>query len=102
MDEAVAAGALEVFAQLVGFLARERADEIASLCDATTLVELGPGAVLTGMAKRIVPTLTYTSVAAPADLERLATTLAEADEEPIDLDGDRRAANRTIASSRTS
>ncbi len=33
----------------------------------TTLVELGPGAVLTGMAKRIVPELAYTSVGSPDD-----------------------------------
>ncbi|MGE0795479.1 MAG: ACP S-malonyltransferase [Acidimicrobiia bacterium] len=44
----------------------------------TTLVELGPGSVLTGMAKRIVPGLTYTSVATPDDLDRLLEVLAGA------------------------
>jgi [acyl-carrier-protein] S-malonyltransferase len=41
----------------------------------TTLVELGPGTVLTGMAKRIVPGLAYTSVGSPDEVDRLLTML---------------------------
>lgn len=39
---------------------------------ATTLVELGPGGVLTGMAKRTAPHLLTVAVAVPEDLDRLA------------------------------
>ncbi len=44
-----------------------------SLADAgvTALAELGPGGVLTGMAKRTVPDLRTISVATPEDLDRL-------------------------------
>jgi [acyl-carrier-protein] S-malonyltransferase len=44
----------------------------------TKFVELGPGSVLTGMAKRIVPGLTFTSVSTPDDLDRLLGVLAGA------------------------
>jgi [acyl-carrier-protein] S-malonyltransferase len=44
----------------------------------TKLVELGPGSVLTGMAKRIVPNLTFTSVSTPDDLDKLLEVLAGA------------------------
>jgi [acyl-carrier-protein] S-malonyltransferase len=43
---------------------------------ATFLVELGPGNVLTGMAKRTVTGATTLSVATPDDLDRLLTGLA--------------------------
>jgi [acyl-carrier-protein] S-malonyltransferase len=43
-----------------------------------TLVELGPGGVLTGLARRILPTaeIIAVSVTTPADLDRLAEVLA--------------------------
>jgi [acyl-carrier-protein] S-malonyltransferase len=39
-------------------------------------VECGPGGVLTGLARRIAPTATAVSVAAPGDLERLVEAVA--------------------------
>jgi [acyl-carrier-protein] S-malonyltransferase len=42
----------------------------------TVFVELGPGSVLTGMAKRTVTGATMLSVSTPADLDKLLTTLA--------------------------
>jgi [acyl-carrier-protein] S-malonyltransferase len=52
---------------------------------ARTLVELGPGAALTGMAKRIVPDATFVSVSTPDELDALigrlqSATLPEAPE----------------------
>jgi [acyl-carrier-protein] S-malonyltransferase len=41
----------------------------------TTLVELGAGKVLTGLAKRIDPELAGVSVQTPADIEAFAKTL---------------------------
>src|SRR4051812_23474954 len=41
----------------------------------TTLVELGPGSVLTGMAKRIVPGTQAVSVSSPDDLDHLLEVL---------------------------
>ncbi len=41
----------------------------------TTFVELGPGGVLTGMAKRTVPDALAISVAIPEDLDRLLETI---------------------------
>lgn len=41
-------------------------------------VECGPGGVLTGLARRIAPTVTAVSVATPADLERLVEAVAGA------------------------
>lgn len=43
----------------------------------TTFVELGPGSVLTGMAKRTVDGARTLSVATPADLDKLLASLAE-------------------------
>lgn len=43
---------------------------------ATVVVELGPGSVLTGMAKRTLDGATTCSVSAPDDLDRLLSTLA--------------------------
>src|ERR1700728_1749452 len=43
---------------------------------ATTLVELGPGGVLTGLAKRVVPDLSTLSVAVPDDLAKLLEAVA--------------------------
>ena len=43
---------------------------------ATTLVELGPGGVLTGLAKRVVPELSTLSVAVPDDLDKLMDAVA--------------------------
>jgi [acyl-carrier-protein] S-malonyltransferase len=42
---------------------------------ATTLVELGAGKVLTGLAKRIDPELTGISIQGPADVEAFVRTL---------------------------
>ncbi|HVW31148.1 MAG TPA: hypothetical protein VHL53_01300, partial [Acidimicrobiia bacterium] len=55
------------------------------------VVELGPGSVRTGMAKRIDPSLTHLAVASPADLERLPAVLAGvgADAGPLATDADR-------------
>ncbi|MEO1060253.1 MAG: ACP S-malonyltransferase [Actinomycetota bacterium] len=47
----------------------------------STLVELGTGTALTGMAKRTVPDLGRISVGSPADVDALLTTLA--DEPPM-------------------
>jgi [acyl-carrier-protein] S-malonyltransferase len=51
-----------------------------TLADAgvTTLVELGPGTVLTGMAKRTVKGATTLSVGTPADVDTLLASLADA------------------------
>jgi [acyl-carrier-protein] S-malonyltransferase len=43
---------------------------------ATTFVEIGPGRVLAGLAKRTVPDVAVHNVATPADLDRLADALA--------------------------
>ncbi len=43
----------------------------------STFVELGPGAELSGMVKRTVDDAVRANVASPADLDRLAATLAE-------------------------
>ena len=43
---------------------------------ATTLVELGPGGVLTGLAKRVAPDLSTLSVAVPDDLDKLMDAVA--------------------------
>ncbi|HEX6423945.1 MAG TPA: ACP S-malonyltransferase [Acidimicrobiales bacterium] len=43
---------------------------------ATTFVEIGPGRVLAGLAKRTVPGVAVHNVATPADLDRLAEALA--------------------------
>jgi [acyl-carrier-protein] S-malonyltransferase len=45
---------------------------------ATTLVELGPGGVLSGLARRIAPELTALSVAKPDDLDALVDTVTAA------------------------
>src|SRR5690606_11866193 len=44
---------------------------------ATALVELGPGKVLTGMAKRTLGGATTLAVSVPDDLDRLLAALAE-------------------------
>jgi [acyl-carrier-protein] S-malonyltransferase len=43
----------------------------------TTLIEVGPGSVLTNLAKRNAPDATALSVSAPADLDALVETLAQ-------------------------
>ncbi len=43
---------------------------------ATTLVELGPGGVLSGLARRVVPELTALSVSKPDDLDTLIDAVA--------------------------
>jgi [acyl-carrier-protein] S-malonyltransferase len=50
-----------------------------------TLIELGPGSVLTGLAKRIAPDLTAVSVATPDDLDHLLEVLEGAAAHPIDI-----------------
>ncbi|MEM8902804.1 MAG: ACP S-malonyltransferase [Actinomycetota bacterium] len=47
----------------------------------STLIELGPGAALTGMAKRAVPDIARLSVGSPADVDALLTVLA--DQQPV-------------------
>jgi len=45
---------------------------------ATTFVEVGPGRVLAGLAKRTVPDVTVHNVATPDDVAALAATLSPA------------------------
>ncbi|HKY66741.1 MAG TPA: ACP S-malonyltransferase [Acidimicrobiales bacterium] len=47
-------------------------------CGAATFVEVGPGRVLAGLAKRTVPDVTVLNVATPADLPAVAAALAGA------------------------
>jgi [acyl-carrier-protein] S-malonyltransferase len=47
---------------------------------ATVIVEVGPGGVLTGMARRTVPDLRAVSVAVPSDLDRLMDAVTGSDE----------------------
>lgn len=47
---------------------------------ATTIVELGPGGVLTGMVRRTVPDVRGVAVAAPADLDKMMDAVAGIDE----------------------
>ena len=47
----------------------------------TTLVELGPGSALTGMARRALPEMTRLSVSIPDDVDALLTALA--DQQPV-------------------
>jgi len=54
---------------------RQGVETLAGL-GATTLVELGPGGVLTGLARRVAPELTALSVAVPDDLDRLMDAVA--------------------------
>jgi [acyl-carrier-protein] S-malonyltransferase len=53
-----------------------------------TFVELGAGAVLTGMAKRIVPEAKAFSVSTPDDLDKLLEVLAGGSPHPKALDGE--------------
>jgi [acyl-carrier-protein] S-malonyltransferase len=53
-----------------------------------TFVELGTGAVLTGMAKRIVPEAKAFAVSTPDDLDKLLEVLAGAAPHPKALDGE--------------
>jgi [acyl-carrier-protein] S-malonyltransferase len=48
---------------------------------ATVVVEVGPGGVLTGMARRTVPDLRAVSVAVPSDLDRLMDAVTGSDEQ---------------------
>jgi [acyl-carrier-protein] S-malonyltransferase len=54
---------------------RQSIEALAGL-GATTLVELGPGGVLTGLAKRVAPDLAALSVAVPDDLDKLMDAVA--------------------------
>jgi len=54
---------------------RQSVETLAGL-GATTLVELGPGGVLTGLAKRVAPDLVALSVAVPDDLDKLMDAVA--------------------------
>lgn len=56
---------------------RQTLDTLSGL-GATTLVELGPGGVLSGLARRVVPELTALSVAKPDDLDTLIDAVAGA------------------------
>ncbi|HEX4906302.1 MAG TPA: ACP S-malonyltransferase [Acidimicrobiales bacterium] len=53
-----------------------------------TFIELGTGAVLTGMAKRIVPDAKAFSVSTPDDLDKLLEVLAGENPHPKALDGE--------------
>ncbi len=53
---------------------RQSLETLAGL-GATTLVELGPGGVLSGLARRVVPELHALSVATPDDLDTLIDTI---------------------------
>ncbi|MBU3701536.1 MAG: ACP S-malonyltransferase, partial [Acidimicrobiia bacterium] len=55
---------------------------------ATVFVELGPGSVLTGMAKRTVSDARQISVSTPADLDRLLTALAAPPEMVVAHEGE--------------
>jgi len=55
---------------------------------ARTLVELGPGNVLTGMAKRTVSDATTVAVSTPDDLDRLLTVLAAPPETVVVHEGE--------------
>ncbi|MBU3702312.1 MAG: acyltransferase domain-containing protein, partial [Acidimicrobiia bacterium] len=55
---------------------------------ARALVELGPGSVLTGMAKRTVPGATTIAVSTPDDLDRLLTALAAPPETVVAHEGE--------------
>ncbi len=57
---------------------RQTVEQLVSL-GASTLVEVGPGSVLTGLAKRIAPDARAISVATPADLDKLVKALAGAE-----------------------
>ncbi len=56
---------------------RQTLDTLAGL-GATTLVEVGPGGVLSGLARRVVPEITALSVAKPDDLDALMDVLGQA------------------------
>jgi [acyl-carrier-protein] S-malonyltransferase len=47
---------------------------------ATTVVELGPGGVLTGMVRRTIPDVRGVAVAVPADLDKLMDAVAGTDD----------------------
>jgi [acyl-carrier-protein] S-malonyltransferase len=56
---------------------RQTIDALAATASASTaFVEVGPGAVLTGMVKRTAPDVTAVSLAGPDDLDTLVETLA--------------------------
>jgi [acyl-carrier-protein] S-malonyltransferase len=56
---------------------RQTVETLAGL-GATTIVELGPGGVLTGLAKRVAPDLLALSVTVPDDLDKLMDAVAAA------------------------
>jgi [acyl-carrier-protein] S-malonyltransferase len=65
----------------------------------TEVVELGPGGVLTGMAKRTLPGARTTSVAAPDDLDRLLDFISGRSATPASLQGEHLfAAERLVVS----
>jgi [acyl-carrier-protein] S-malonyltransferase len=63
-------------AQLCSPVRWRQSIETLSGLGATTIVELGPGGVLTGLAKRVAPDLVALSVAVPDDLDKLMDSLA--------------------------
>ena len=62
---------------------RQTIETLAGL-GATTLVELGPGGVLSGLARRVAPELTAVAVAKPDDLDTLMDTVTSTDPVPVD------------------
>lgn len=72
-------------AQLCGPVRWRQTVETLSGLGATTLVEVGPGGVLTGLARRIAPELQALSVAKPDDLDALLDAVAG---HPPDVWGD--------------
>jgi [acyl-carrier-protein] S-malonyltransferase len=55
---------------------------------ATSIVELGPGGVLTGMVRRATPDVRGVSVAVPDDLDKLMDSVSGVDEWGVDGPGD--------------
>jgi len=62
---------------------RQTIETLAGL-GATTLVELGPGGVLSGLARRVAPELTAVAVAKPDDLDTLMDSVTSIDPVPTD------------------
>ena len=63
-------------AQLCGPVRWRQSLETLAREGATRMAEVGPGGVLTGLARRTLPDVTAVSVASPDDLEKLLETLS--------------------------
>jgi len=69
-------------AQLCGPVRWRQSVETLIGLGATVMVELGPGGVLSGLARRIAPEVRALSVSEPADLDALVETLTSGEEPP--------------------